>query len=360
MGSLYKRKYRTSDGWIKERPTWWLKYYQNGRAIRESTGTIKETVARRMLRLREGDIEHGIPVNPRMDRLTFNEAAQDVIHDYEANRKKSIRVLHHRIRHLRSFFGEQRRMAGLRVSDVRAYIVHRQRSFIVTGDGDQQRKRQPSNGQINRELTTFKRMFNLAVQSEKLARKPHIPLLAEAPARSGFFELEQLDSVCRHLPSPIAAVVRFAYLTGWRIDSEVLTLCWANIDWTAESIRLEAGTTKSGEPRVFPFTNELRDLLREQWAEHEALRFTGTICPSVFHRNGKSTKSFVKIWRSACKARVVRDASRTTSGGRPCGISNVPACPVLRQWPWSGTRPNPSTGAMPSSTTPHAGSRPRS
>ena len=78
MGSLYKRTFKTPDGEIRERPTWWLKYYQNGRAIRESAGTTKETVARRMLRLREGDVERGIPVTPRLGRLTFEEAAADI------------------------------------------------------------------------------------------------------------------------------------------------------------------------------------------------------------------------------------------------------------------------------------------
>ena len=316
MGSLYKRTFKTPDGEVHERPTWWLKYHQNGRAIRESTGTTKETVARRMLRLREGDVERGIPVNPKLDRLTFDEAARDVINDYTANRKKSLRVLRHRIAHLRPFFGGARRLAGIRVSDIRAYIVDRQRSFIVTGAGDQQRRRHASNGQINRELTTLKRMFSLAVQAEKLARNPHIPLLAEAPARAGFFDRELIDAVCRHLPSPIAAVIRFAFLTGWRVDSEVLTLRWANVEWPGESIRLEAGTTKGGEPRVFPFTDELRDLLQVQWAEHEALKRTGTICPFVFHREGKPIKSFIKIWRVACRAagcpgRIPHDLRRT-------------------------------------------------
>ena len=316
MGSLYKRTFKTSEGKIRERPTWWLKYHQNGRAIRESTGTTKETVARRMLKLREGDVAHGIPVNPRMDRITFDEAARDVVNDYTANAKKSLRVLHHRIAHLRPFFGDGHRMSGLRVSDIRAYIVDRQRSFIATGTGDQQRRRHPSHGQINRELTTLKRMFSLAVQAEKLARKPHIPLLAEAPARAGFFEREQIDAVCRHLPSPIAAVIRFAFVTGWRVDSEVLTLRWANVDWPGESLRLEAGTTKGGEPRVFPFTDELSSLLQEQRTEHEALKRTGTICPFVFHRAGKPIKSFVKIWRSACRAagcpgRIPHDLRRT-------------------------------------------------
>jgi hypothetical protein len=56
---------------MKELPTLWIKYYQHGRAVRESTGTTKETVARRLLRSREGDVEHGVPANPKMGRITF-------------------------------------------------------------------------------------------------------------------------------------------------------------------------------------------------------------------------------------------------------------------------------------------------
>ena len=62
MGSLFKRA---------QSKFWWIKYRQNGRTIRESTGTTKETVARNMLRDREGDIVKGIPVNPQAKRITF-------------------------------------------------------------------------------------------------------------------------------------------------------------------------------------------------------------------------------------------------------------------------------------------------
>ena len=114
MGSLYKRKVRGANGERKELPTWWLKYYQNGRAVRESSRTTSERVARRMLRVREGDVERGIPVNPKMDRITFEEAAQDLIHDYEANGRESLRVLKQRIaKHLTPFF-RGRRMATIR------------------------------------------------------------------------------------------------------------------------------------------------------------------------------------------------------------------------------------------------------
>ena len=51
MGMLYKRG-----------AVWWIKYYRNGHGMRESSHSTKEGDARRLLKLREGDIEHGLPV----------------------------------------------------------------------------------------------------------------------------------------------------------------------------------------------------------------------------------------------------------------------------------------------------------
>ena len=41
----------------------------------------------------------------------------------------------------------------------------------------------------------------------------------------------------------------FAYITGWRIPSEVLPLEWRNVDLEAGEVRLDAHTTKNGEGR---------------------------------------------------------------------------------------------------------------
>ena len=49
-----------------------------------------------------------------------------------------------------------------------------------------------SNGEVNRELQHLKRIFNLAIESGRLAMKPHIRMLREAPPRSSFFEPEQI------------------------------------------------------------------------------------------------------------------------------------------------------------------------
>lgn len=111
----------------------------------------------------------------------------------------------------------------------------------------------------------------------------------------------------------------FAYLTGWRTPSEILTLEWKQVDFSAGTVRLEPGTTKNDEGRVFPFAvlPELADLLREQWALTMDYQFTtGQAVRWVFHRKGRPIKDFRKAWKEACKAagvpeRIPHDFRRT-------------------------------------------------
>ncbi len=70
-------------------------------------------------------------------------------------------------------------------------------------------------------------------------------------------------------------------------------------------MRLEPGTTKNNEGRVFPFDAlpELEALLREQRdTTHRWEREQGAICPWVFHRKGKLIVDFYDAWRKACGA----------------------------------------------------------
>ena len=101
-----------------------------------------------------------------------------------------------------------------------------------------------SNAEINRELAVLKRMYSLAVQGQKLHHRPYIPMLQENNVRTGFFEAEQFRVLLSHLPAELQPVMRFAYITGWRIASEVLTLEWRQVDLKAHTVRLDPGTTK--------------------------------------------------------------------------------------------------------------------
>lgn len=119
--------------------------------------------------------------------------------------------------------------------------------------------------------------------------------------RQGFFEREQFDAVKGMLPAHVQPAVDFAYLTGWRFRSEVLSLTVAQVDLKAGFVRLEVGTTKSGEGRSFYLTTALRTLLTAQIASLAALKAQGIISPYVFHRDdGTPLGSLKKLWRAAC------------------------------------------------------------
>ena len=101
------------------------------------------------------------------------------------------------------------------------------------------------------------------------------------------------------------------------MPSEVLTLEWRQVDLTAGYVRLDPGTTKNEDGRVFPMTRELRRLFEAQKVHTEGeARRQGIIIPRVFHRDGKPVKDFRGAWRSACKAagcpgRIPHDFRRT-------------------------------------------------
>src|SRR4051794_2930406 len=155
MGSVYSRN---------RSPYLWIKYHQNGRPVRESTGTKNETVARRMLRTREGDVERGIPIDPTVGRITFDEAAADLLNDYKANRKRTYVDAKRRIKkHLAPFCGN-RRLIRIPTTELRAIVTNRLAAGTpVRYKGERRAKdqgsisdgpRKPvSAGEINRELT---------------------------------------------------------------------------------------------------------------------------------------------------------------------------------------------------------------
>ncbi len=94
--------------------------------------------------------------------------------------------------HLRPFFGHKK-AHEITTADVKAYIAHRQEEGA-------------KNGSINRELVALKRMFNLAMQAERITKKPYIPLLEENNARKGFFEQAEYEAVLAKLPEHLRPV----------------------------------------------------------------------------------------------------------------------------------------------------------
>jgi integrase len=292
MGHIYQRG-----------RVYWIKFYDHGRPIRESTQTSSYEEARRLLKTREGAVARGVKVERPKERITVEEALDDLVNDYKAHRRRSLGHLQRRIaKHLLPFFAG-RKLASITTADLRAFITNRQAAGA-------------SNAEVNRELGVLSRAFTLALQSERVATKPYFPRLTESAPRSGFFERDQLEAILRHLPDYVQPPVRFMYETGWR-KREVLDLKWKNVDFKAGEVRLEPGTTKTGEGRVFPFTAALRQLLENQRERVRRFNYEhGVVVPLVFPHEGRRIWTLWRCWGTATRktglaGRVPHDFRRT-------------------------------------------------
>src|SRR5437867_4095304 len=100
MGSLYRQK--NPDGTPGR--IWWMKYYANGRPVRESTGTDKKNLARNILKDREGRAAIGQPILPRADRVRYDAVAGDLRAFYRTTGRRNLTEAEKRLKHLDSYF----------------------------------------------------------------------------------------------------------------------------------------------------------------------------------------------------------------------------------------------------------------
>jgi len=70
---------------FKRGEVFWIQYYRNGKAYRETTGSKKEAEAKRFLQSREGQIAEGRFPGLRVEKICFEELVEDLIMDYKTN-----------------------------------------------------------------------------------------------------------------------------------------------------------------------------------------------------------------------------------------------------------------------------------
>jgi integrase len=292
----------------------------------ESSHTPDYDAAVRLLRTKIAAVDRGELVTAANSKFAFEDAARDLVNDYIVNNRRSQSMVERYIRkHLKPFFGRMR-MTTITAATINAYIAKRKSDVIVVKKGNGEIEavtKLTSNSEINRELTTLKRMFSLAVQSGRMSHKPFIAMLSEAAPRAGFLAADQFEEIRRRLPDSARGIAKFAFLTGWRVVSEVVPLRWPQVDFAGGTVRLEPGMGKTGEPRTFPLTRALRQVLKTQRARtNEVQRRLGKVVPWVFHDDGGNPiKRFDKAWKIAATAAgypwtIPHDLRR-------CGVRNL-------------------------------------
>ena len=306
-GELFKRAH-----------IWHIAYSVGGRRYRESARSAVRKDAERLLKKRLAEKTTGQFLGPQMERVSFSDLSDLLYRHYDLNRRKSRPRAEIAMGHLAGTFGSDTAM-HITPDRLEDYAVARQRDGAAPAS-------------VRYELAILRKAFRCAVRARVLRDVPAFPVLDVDNARQGFFEPADLEALCQHLTPALRAVVRFAYLTGWRIPSEVLPLTWDRVDLDAGVVRLDVGTTKNSDGRTFPIDAlpELLELLRAQRRDAARIQLkTGQPVPWVFHRAGRRILDFRDDWRKALKAAKL-PADRIPHDFRRSAVRNLERAGVPR------------------------------
>jgi len=283
---------------------WWIKYYLNGKAYPEPTGSPDRKVAEKILREKMARKTLN-QLKPVADKVKFDDVVALLINDYKINGKRSLDRVEHGLKHLMPFFGG-RKVQTITPGLIDAYILERQEQGAA-------------NATINREMANLKRAFNLAIEKGKIDQRPFISMLEEDNVRTGFFTAGEFLALRDALPDYLRPIVTFAYYTGWR-KQEILTLGWNQVDLQGKTVRLAPGQTKNKKGRVIALDGELLEVIQAQSEKRRVVALPGQshtlLCPYVFHNNGNPIKDFRSAWKAATgkaglSGRLFHDLRRT-------------------------------------------------
>jgi integrase len=306
MGRVYRHNYRDHQtGKWKHTKVWWIEFYHQKKQIRKSSGSTRRSAALKMLREHLETATAGKLIVGLGEKYRFADLEALIVRDYRRRKRRSLDRLEDALTHLKGFFGCYR---AVEISDqlIEQYVDLRL---------DQE---DAANATVSYEMAVLKRMFHLA-RKILAGFKPDFPILKINNIRKGYFEESEFLALLQHLDADLQPPIKFAYLTGWRIKSEVFSLQWPQVDFAAGEARLEPGTTKTDEGRTFPFSvlPELKELLCYQRERTDLLqKTTGRVIPWVFHRDGMQIKDFRGAWKKAIAAariqkRIPHDFRRT-------------------------------------------------
>lgn len=288
MKSEEKRRRQRGTGSIFRKPpnkNWFIQFYKHGKRIREGTGSPDHDEAKKLLRQRLHEIDQNEYIKRTGRPARVRDLYDTLKMEREINQKGGRnRELPGRWKHLEPAFGGML-ASELTTEDVMRYTRARQ-------------EKDAANATINRELATLKRMFRLALQSTppRVSRVPHIPMLKEDNARSGFVEDADFDRLKANAGELwLRTFLELGYSYGWR-HSELLGLRVRQVNLAARTIRLDPGTTKNREGRQVEMTSRVLELLREcvkgKAPDGYVLTRTG----------GGRIRDFRNAWRNLCVA----------------------------------------------------------
>ena len=223
---------------------YWMCYTVSGKQQHESTGTHDKKLAKKILSVRMAQIIEGrwsIPSSNPPNLKTWSSQFLDSIRHPSTKTRYQLSV-----NQLLSFFRDESRLPD--VASVRR-IEEFKAKRLATGI-------KPAT--VNRDLSTLRRMLNLAARQRLIARNPftQVELLEEAKARRRPYVLSYEDQTkllavaTPHLRCLIVLLTE----TGLRVGKEALALKWSDVDFERSTVTVRESKSLAGR-RLFRFQN---------------------------------------------------------------------------------------------------------
>ncbi len=232
---------------------WYIRYSVPGDGERtESTGTTNEKEARKQLNAKRKEVddgevgERGVTVGNLLDLAVADKKKKK---QYSKSWEGYIRL------HLRPAFND------LLAEKITTDHID---SFI-----EQKRAAEYADASINRYLEVLTRAYTIGREERVpplIRLKPKIEMLDESSnVREGFLNREQYEALLAELPGHLQTLLVLGFHLGMR-RGELVKLKWEQVDWSANSIRLEKRQTKTKQSRVAPLYGDLRAWLEASYA----------------------------------------------------------------------------------------------
>jgi integrase len=271
---------RKGDGIFKRGGAWRLDCYIRGTRHQVALGKgINRTAALELAGIERAHIlkgEAGIAGDKRKD-YPFDDAKADFLAWARANKRPgTVRGYLSIMNILAGFFG------GKMLSEIHPFLIEKYR---------QKRLAEGAKVGVNRELSRLRTLFNLCIgwkkfEGENPARR--FPRAPESRGRIRFLSEAEEQALLANAEEPLRSVIILGIHTGLRVQSEGLSLTWANVNFAQRTVTVEDHFAKNGETRTVPLNSVALGTLKALKS-----RVPG---PQVFMTNKGSKRRDDKHW----------------------------------------------------------------
>ncbi len=252
---------------IFERPpgsgVWWVRYVdQYQKEHREKVGSKSTALGiyqQRKTEIRQGKFEPE-DVKGKHRNVLVLDIIQDFLKASEARKRTSIRDIRQRLSYWQSRLGDRPAKSILNsdIEEARLDLANNR----LPGHRQRPNKEPRAIATVNRYLATFKSVFLLGIENEKLDRNPFrkVKLQKENNARVRFLMEEEEARLLKIIPRAFQANVLVALHTGIRF-SEQTRLKWDDLDLKQKILTVR--NSKPGDPRHIPLNAVALEMLKE-------------------------------------------------------------------------------------------------